>query len=141
MVLILLHAKAYKSNERTKNKKRVLYPNKRPSVFLWQGQLYKERIRSLFYGFNRIIWEGTHHGGLFEQYQKWNGVYGAQAAAAEHWYRKSFWSYIKQAAGGHFNPRNDVRFFVVHQQMKAKIVRVMRTVGKIDYSKWIYILK
>jgi monofunctional biosynthetic peptidoglycan transglycosylase len=22
-------------------------------------------------------------------------VYGAQAAAAEHWYRKSFWSYTK----------------------------------------------
>jgi monofunctional biosynthetic peptidoglycan transglycosylase len=44
-------------------------------MYFFEGRSYiKERIRSLFYGFNRnYLGQGTHHGGLFEQYRNGNG--------------------------------------------------------------------
>jgi hypothetical protein len=84
MVLILLCKSLQKSNERGKNKKEeALYPNKRPRMYFFgKADIYKERIRSLFYG-NRNLKERIMEV-LFEQHlKKW--VYGAQA---EHWYRK-----------------------------------------------------
>jgi monofunctional biosynthetic peptidoglycan transglycosylase len=89
MVLILPCKSLQKTTrERRRIKEEALYPNKRPRIFLWQGQrLYKERIKSLFYGLIEIIWGKER---IMEVYlnsiRKWEmkHYYGPEATDREH---------------------------------------------------------
>jgi monofunctional biosynthetic peptidoglycan transglycosylase len=98
--------KPTKATRGAKNKRRKLYPNKRPSVFLWQGRSYiRKGLEAYFTVLIEIIWGKER---IMEVYlnsiEMEMVVYGAQAAA-EHWYRKRSWGLTpKQAAVQPFCP-------------------------------------
>ena len=136
--------KAYKSNERGRRIKggSTISQQTAKNVFLWQGRSYvRKGLEAYFTVLIEIIWGKER---IMEVYlnsiEMGNGVYGAQAAA-EHWYRKEAAGLTpKQAAGIAAILPNPRKYAATSSssyinRRKAKIVRVMRTVGKIDYSK------
>ena len=136
--------KAYKSNERGRRIKggSTISQQTAKNVFLWQGRSYlRKGLEAYFTVLIEIIWGKER---IMEVYlnsiEMGNGVYGAQAAA-EHWYRKGASSLTPMQAAGIAailpNPRkySATSSSSYINRRKAKIVRVMRTVGKIDYSK------
>ena len=136
--------KAYKSNERGRRIKggSTISQQTAKNVFLWQGRSYlRKGLEAYFTVLIEIIWGKER---IMEVYlnsiEMGNGVYGAQAAA-QHWYRKDASSLTPMQAAGIAailpNPRkySATSSSSYINRRKAKIVRVMRTVGKIDYSK------
>jgi monofunctional biosynthetic peptidoglycan transglycosylase len=136
--------KAYKSNERGRRIKggSTISQQTAKNVFLWQGRSYlRKGLEAYFTVLIELIWGKER---IMEVYlnsiEMGNGVYGAQAAA-EHWYRKDAFSLTPMQAAGIAailpNPRkySATSSSSYINRRKAKIVRVMRTVGKIDYSK------
>jgi monofunctional biosynthetic peptidoglycan transglycosylase len=136
--------KAYKSNERGRRIKggSTISQQTAKNVFLWQGRSYlRKGLEAYFTVLIELIWGKER---IMEVYlnsiEMGNGVYGAQAAA-EHWYRKGTSSLTPLQAAGIAailpNPRkySATSSSSYINRRKAKIVRVMRTVGKIDYSK------
>jgi monofunctional biosynthetic peptidoglycan transglycosylase len=136
--------KAYKSNERGRRIKggSTISQQTAKNVFLWQGRSYlRKGLEAYFTGLIEIIWGKER---IMEVYlnsiEMGNGVYGAQAAT-EHWYRKDASSLTTMQAAGIAailpNPRkySATSSSTYINRRKAKIVRVMRQVGKIDYPK------
>ena len=136
--------KAYKSNERGRRIKggSTISQQTAKNVFLWQGRSYlRKGLEAYLTVLIEIIWGKER---IMEVYlnsiEMGNGVYGAQAAA-EHWYRKGASSLTPMQAAGIAailpNPRkySATSSSSYINRRKAKIVRVMRQVGKIDYSK------
>ncbi|WP_426062808.1 monofunctional biosynthetic peptidoglycan transglycosylase [Flavobacterium sp. DSP2-3-1] len=136
--------KAYKSNERGRRIKggSTISQQTAKNVFLWQGRSYlRKGLEAYFTVLIEIIWGKER---IMEVYlnsiEMGNGVYGAQAAT-EHWYRKDASSLtLMQAAGIAAilpNPRkySATSSSTYINRRKAKIVRVMRQVGKIEYPK------
>lgn len=136
--------KAYKSNERGRRIKggSTISQQTAKNVFLWQGRSYlRKGLEAYFTVLIEIIWGKER---IMEVYlnsiEMGNGVYGAQAAA-EHWYRKGASSLTPMQAAGIAailpNPRkySATSSSSYINRRKAKIVRVMRQVGKIEYSK------
>ena len=134
--------KAYKSNERGRRIKggSTISQQTAKNVFLWQGRSYvRKGLEAYFTVLIEIIWGKER---IMEVYlnsiEMGNGVYGAQAAA-EHWYRKGASGLTpKQAAGIAAILPNPRKYAATSSssyinRRKAKIVRVMRTVGKIEY--------
>jgi len=136
--------KAYKSNERGRRIKggSTISQQTAKNVFLWQGRSYlRKGLEAYFTGLIEIIWGKER---IMEVYlnsiEMGNGVYGAQAAT-EHWYRKDASSLTTMQAAGIAailpNPRkySATSSSTYINRRKAKIVRVMRQVGKIEYPK------
>ena len=136
--------KAYKSNERGRRIKggSTISQQTAKNVFLWQGRSYlRKGLEAYFTVLIEIIWGKER---IMEVYlnsiEMGNGVYGAQAAT-QHWYRKDASSLTPMQAAGIAailpNPRkySATSSSSYINRRKAKIVRVMRTVGKIYYSK------
>ncbi|MGZ9676982.1 monofunctional biosynthetic peptidoglycan transglycosylase [Flavobacterium sp. GNP001] len=136
--------KAYKSNERGRRIKggSTISQQTAKNVFLWQGRSYlRKGLEAYFTVLIELIWGKER---IMEVYlnsiEMGNGVYGAQAAA-EHWYRKGASSLTpKQAAGIAAILPNPRKYSATSSSSyinnrKTKIVRIMRSVGKIDYAK------
>ncbi len=136
--------KAYKSNERGRRIKggSTISQQTAKNIFLWQGRSYlRKGLEAYFTVLIELIWGKER---IMEVYlnsiEMGNGVYGAQAAA-EHWYRKGASSLTpKQAAGIAAILPNPRKYSATSSSSyinnrKAKIVRIMRTVGKVNYPK------
>jgi len=136
--------KAYKSNERGRRIKggSTISQQTAKNVFLWQGRSYlRKGLEAYFTVLIEIIWGKER---IMEVYlnsiEMGNGVYGAQAAT-EHWYRKDASSLTTMQAAGIAailpNPRkySATSSSTYINRRKAKIVRVMRQVGKVEYPK------
>jgi monofunctional biosynthetic peptidoglycan transglycosylase len=134
--------KAYKSNERGRKIKggSTITQQTAKNVFLWQGRSYlRKGLEAYFTVLIELIWGKER---IMEVYlnsiEMGDGVYGAQAAA-EHWYRKDAANLTPiQAAGIAAILPNPRRFTATSSssyinRRKSKIMRVMRTVGKIEY--------
>lgn len=134
--------KAYKSNERGRRIKggSTISQQTAKNVFLWQGRSYiRKGLEAYFTVLIEFIWGKER---IMEVYlnsiEMGDGVYGAQAAA-EHWYRKDATNLTKKQAAGIAailpNPRKytatSSSSYV--NRRKDKIMRVMRTIGKIEY--------
>lgn len=134
--------KAYKSNERGRRIKggSTISQQTAKNVFLWQGRSYlRKGLEAYFTVLIETIWGKKR---IMEVYlnsiEMGDGVYGAQAAG-EHWYRKEAANLTPQQAAGIAailpNPR---KFKATSSSSyinnrKAKIVRIMRHVGKLKY--------
>ncbi|WP_367755704.1 monofunctional biosynthetic peptidoglycan transglycosylase [Flavobacterium sp. WC2430] len=134
--------KAYKSNERGRRIKggSTISQQTAKNVFLWQGRSYlRKGLEAYFTVLIEVIWGKER---IMEVYlnsiEMGDGVYGAQAAA-EHWYRKDAANLTPlQAAGIAAILPNPRRFTATSSSSyinnrKTKIMRVMRTIGKIEY--------
>jgi monofunctional biosynthetic peptidoglycan transglycosylase len=134
--------KAYKNNERGRRIKggSTISQQTAKNVFLWQGRSYiRKGLEAYFTVLIELIWGKER---IMEVYlnsiEMGNGVYGAQAAA-EHWYRKDAANLTpRQAAGIAAILPNPRKYTATSSssyvnKRKDKIVRVMRTVGKIEY--------
>ena len=134
--------KAYKSNERGRKIKggSTISQQTAKNVFLWQGRSYfRKGLEAYFTVLIEFVWGKER---IMEVYlnsiEMGNGVYGAQAAS-EHWYRKGAKDLTPiQAAGIAAILPNPRRFTATSSSSyinnrKRKIMRVMRTVGKIKY--------
>ena len=134
--------KAYKSNERGRRIKggSTISQQTAKNVFLWQGRSYlRKGLEAYFTVLIEAIWGKKR---IIEVYlnsiEMGDGVYGAQAAA-EYWYRKDAAILTPQQAAGIAailpNPRKykATSSSSYINNRKAKIVRVMRHVGKIEY--------
>ena len=134
--------KAYKNNERGRRIKggSTISQQTAKNVFLWQGRSYfRKGLEAYFTVLIEFIWGKER---IMEVYlnsiEMADGVYGAQAAT-EHWYRKDAKSLTPiQAAGIAAILPNPRRFSATSSSSyinnrKAKIVRLMRTIGKIRY--------
>ena len=134
--------KAYKSNERGRRIKggSTISQQTAKNVFLWQGRSYlRKGLEAYFTVLIEFIWGKER---IMEVYlnsiEMGDGVYGAQAAA-EHWYRKDAANLTKKQAAGIAailpNPRKYTATSSSSyiNRRKDKIMRVMRTVGKIEY--------
>jgi monofunctional biosynthetic peptidoglycan transglycosylase len=135
--------KAYKNNERGRKIKggSTISQQTAKNVFLWQGRSYlRKGLEAYFTVLIECIWGKER---IMEVYlnsiEMGDGVYGAQAAA-EHWYRKDASSLTpRQAAGIAAILPNPRKFTATSSSSyinnrKTKIMRVMRTVEKIDYK-------
>lgn len=134
--------KAYKSNERGRRIKggSTISQQTAKNVFLWQGRSYlRKGLEAYFTVLIEFIWGKER---IMEVYlnsiEMGDGVYGAQAAA-EHWYRKDAANLTPlQAAGIAAILPNPRKFTATSSSSyinnrKTKIMRVMRSVGKIEY--------
>lgn len=134
--------KAYKSNERGRRIKggSTISQQTAKNVFLWQGRSYlRKGLEAYFTVLIETIWGKKR---IMEVYlnsiEMGDGVYGAQAAA-EHWYRKDAANLTPQQAAGIAailpNPRKykATSSSSYINNRKAKIVRIMRHVGKLEY--------
>ncbi|MFV7235115.1 monofunctional biosynthetic peptidoglycan transglycosylase [Flavobacterium sp. ZB4R12] len=134
--------KAYKSNERGRRIKggSTISQQTAKNVFLWQGRSYlRKGLEAYFTVLIETIWGKKR---IMEVYlnsiEMGDGVYGAQAAA-EHWYRKDASNLTPiQAAGIAAILPNPRKYSATSSssyinRRKAKIVRVMRHVGRIEY--------
>lgn len=134
--------KAYKDNTRGRRIKggSTISQQTAKNVFLWQGRSYiRKGLEAYFTVLIELIWGKER---IMEVYlnsiEMGDGVYGAQAAA-EHWYRKDAANLTKRQAAGIAailpNPRKYTATSSSSyiNRRKDKIVRVMRTVGKIEY--------
>lgn len=134
--------KAYKNNERGRRIKggSTISQQTAKNVFLWQGRSYiRKGLEAYFTVLIELIWGKER---IMEVYlnsiEMGDGVYGAQAAA-EHWYRKDAANLTKKQAAGIAailpNPRKytatSSSSYV--NRRKDKIMRIMRTIGKIEY--------
>ena len=110
------------------------------NVFLWQGRSYlRKGLEAYFTVLIELIWGKER---IMEVYlnsiEMGNGVYGAQAAT-QHWYRKDASSLTKMQAAGIAailpNPRkySATSSSSYINKRKAKIVRIMQHIGKIEY--------
>jgi monofunctional biosynthetic peptidoglycan transglycosylase len=134
--------KAYKNNERGRRIKggSTISQQTAKNVFLWQGRSYiRKGLEAYFTVLIELVWGKER---IMEVYlnsiEMGNGVYGAQAAS-EYWYRKDAADLTPiQAAGIAAILPNPRKFTATSSssyinRRKSKIVRVMRTVGKIKY--------
>ena len=134
--------KAYKSNERGRRIKggSTISQQTAKNVFLWQGRSYlRKGLEAYFTVLIEIIWGKER---IMEVYlnsiEMGDGIYGAQAAT-QHWYRKDATSLTPLEAAGIAailpNPRKykATSSSSYINNRKSKIVRIMRTVGKIEY--------
>ncbi|GEL10141.1 monofunctional biosynthetic peptidoglycan transglycosylase [Flavobacterium glycines] len=134
--------KAYKNNERGRRIKggSTISQQTAKNVFLWQGRSYlRKALEAYFTVLIELIWGKER---IMEVYlnsiEMGDGIYGAQAAA-EHWYRKDAANLTKKQAAGIAailpNPRKYTATSSSSyiNRRKDKIMRVMRTVGKIEY--------
>ncbi|MBE0393172.1 MULTISPECIES: monofunctional biosynthetic peptidoglycan transglycosylase [unclassified Flavobacterium] len=134
--------KAYKSNSRGRKIKggSTISQQTAKNVFLWQGRSYlRKGLEAYFTVLIELIWGKER---IMEVYlnsiEMGDGVYGAQAAA-QHWYRKDAANLTPiQAAGIAAILPSPRRFTATSSSSyinnrKKKIMRVMRTVGKINY--------
>lgn len=134
--------KAYKSNERGRRIKggSTISQQTAKNVFLWQGRSYlRKGLEAYFTVLIETIWGKRR---IMEVYlnsiEMGDGVYGAEAAA-QHWYRKDVSSLTPQQAAGIAailpNPRkySATSSSSYINNRKAKIVRIMRHVGKLEY--------
>lgn len=134
--------KAYKSNERGRRIKggSTISQQTAKNVFLWQGRSYfRKGLEAYFTVLIELIWGKER---IMEVYlnsiEMGNGVYGAQAAT-EHWYRKDASSLTPMQAAGIAailpNPRkySATSSSSYINNRKAKIVRLMRHMGRIKY--------
>ncbi|MBC5840266.1 monofunctional biosynthetic peptidoglycan transglycosylase [Flavobacterium sp. F-380] len=134
--------KAYKNNERGRKIKggSTISQQTAKNVFLWQGRSYlRKGLEAYFTVLIELVWGKER---IMEVYlnsiEMGDGVYGAQAAA-EYWYRKDAENLTPiQAAGIAAILPNPRKFKATSSssyinKRKSKIVRVMRTVGKINY--------
>jgi monofunctional biosynthetic peptidoglycan transglycosylase len=134
--------KAYKSNERGRRIKggSTISQQTAKNVFLWQGRSYfRKGLEAYFTVLIEFIWGKER---IMEVYlnsiEMGNGVYGAQGAA-KYWYRKDAEDLTPiQAAGIAAILPSPRRFTATSSSSyinnrKTKIMRVMRTVGKIKY--------
>jgi monofunctional biosynthetic peptidoglycan transglycosylase len=134
--------KAYKNNERGRRIKggSTISQQTAKNVFLWQGRSYiRKGLEAYFTVLIELIWGKER---IMEVYlnsiEMGNGVYGAQAAS-QYWYRKDAADLTPiQAAGIAAILPNPRKFTATSSssyinRRKSKIVRVMRTVGKIKY--------
>lgn len=134
--------KAYKNNERGRKIKggSTISQQTAKNVFLWQGRSYlRKALEAYFTLLIELIWGKER---IMEVYlnsiEMGDGIYGAQAAA-EHWYRKDAANLTKKQAAGIAailpNPRKYTATSSSSyiNRRKDKIMRVMRTVGKIEY--------
>lgn len=134
--------KAYKNNERGRRIKggSTISQQTAKNVFLWQGRSYiRKGLEAYFTVLIELIWGKER---IMEVYlnsiEMGNGVYGAQAAA-EHWYRKDAANLTPRQAAGIAAILPSPRKYTATSsssyvnKRKDKIVRVMRTVGKIEY--------
>lgn len=134
--------KAYKNNERGRKIKggSTISQQTAKNVFLWQGRSYiRKGLEAYFTVLIELIWGKER---IMEVYlnsiEMGNGVYGAQAAS-QYWYRKDAADLTPtQAAGIAAILPNPRKFTATSSssyinKRKSKIVRVMRTVGKIKY--------
>lgn len=134
--------KAYKNNERGRRIKggSTISQQTAKNVFLWQGRSYiRKGLEAYFTVLIELIWGKER---IMEVYlnsiEMGDGVYGAQAAA-EHWYRKDATNLTKKQAAGIAailpNPRKytatSSSSYV--NRRKDKIMRIMRTIGEIEY--------
>ncbi len=134
--------KAFKNNERGRRIKggSTISQQTAKNVFLWQGRSYvRKGLEAYFTVLIELIWGKER---IMEVYlnsiEMGNGVYGAQAAT-QHWYGKDAGSLTKTQAAGIAailpNPRkySATGSSSYINNRKAKIVRVMRHIGKIEY--------
>lgn len=134
--------KAFKNNERGRRIKggSTISQQTAKNVFLWQGRSYiRKGLEAYFTVLIELIWGKER---IMEVYlniiEMGDGVYGAQAAT-EHWYRKDASSLTKTQAAGIAailpNPRkySATSSSSYINNRKAKIVRLMRYVGTIEY--------
>lgn len=134
--------KAYKNNERGRRIKggSTISQQTAKNVFLWQGRSYlRKGLEAYFTVLIELIWGKER---IMEVYlnsiEMGNGVYGAQAAA-EHWYRKDAVNLTpKQAAGIAAILPNPRKYTATSSSSyinnrKAKILRVMKHLGKVRY--------
>ncbi|MFV8324531.1 monofunctional biosynthetic peptidoglycan transglycosylase [Flavobacterium sp. ZS1P14] len=134
--------KAYKSNERGRRIKggSTISQQTAKNVFLWQGRSYlRKGLEAYFTVLIETIWGKRR---IMEVYlnsiEMGDGVYGAEAAA-QHWYRKDVSSLTSQQAAGIAailpNPRkySATSSSSYINNRKAKIVRIMRHMGKLEY--------
>ncbi|MBC5839555.1 monofunctional biosynthetic peptidoglycan transglycosylase [Flavobacterium muglaense] len=134
--------KAYKSNERGRRIKggSTISQQTAKNVFLWQGRSYlRKALEAYFTVLIEVIWGKER---IMEVYlnsiEMGDGIYGAQAAT-EHWYRKDASSLTPLQAAGIAailpNPRKykATSSSSYINNRKTKIMKVMRTVGKINY--------
>ena len=134
--------KAYKNNERGRRIKggSTISQQTAKNVFLWHGKSYlRKGLEAYFTVLIELIWGKER---IMEVYlnsiEMGNGVYGAQAAT-QHWYRKDAVSLTKMQAAGIAailpNPRkySATSSSSYINNRKAKIVRIMRHIGKIEY--------
>jgi monofunctional biosynthetic peptidoglycan transglycosylase len=134
--------KAMKNNEKGKKIKggSTISQQTAKNVFLWQGRSYlRKGLEAYFTVLIELVWGKER---IMEVYlnsiEMGNGVYGAQAAS-EHWYRKGAAHLSAQEAAGiaailpnprKFKASNSSSYI---NRRKAKIVRVMRHIGKLEY--------
>jgi monofunctional biosynthetic peptidoglycan transglycosylase len=134
--------KAYKNNERGRKIKggSTISQQTAKNVFLWQGRSYlRKGLEAYFTFLIELVWGKKR---IMEVYlnsiEMGDGVYGAQAAS-QYWYRKDAENLTPiQAAGIAAILPNPRKFKATSSssyinKRKSKIVRVMRTVGKINY--------
>jgi monofunctional biosynthetic peptidoglycan transglycosylase len=134
--------KAFKNNNKGRRLKggSTISQQTAKNVFLWQGRSYlRKGLEAYFTFLIEIIWGKER---IMEVYlnsiEMGNGVYGAQAAT-QHWYRKDAVSLTKMQAAGIAailpNPRkySATSSSSYINNRKAKIVRIMRYIGKIEY--------
>jgi monofunctional biosynthetic peptidoglycan transglycosylase len=134
--------KAYKNNERGRRIKggSTISQQTAKNVFLWQGRSYlRKALEAYFTVLIELIWGKER---IMEVYlnsiEMGNGIYGAQAAT-QHWYRKDAKSLTKTQAAGIAailpNPRkySATSSSSYINNRKAKIVRIMGHIGKIEY--------
>jgi monofunctional biosynthetic peptidoglycan transglycosylase len=134
--------KAYKNNERGRRIKggSTISQQTAKNVFLWQGRSYlRKGLEAYFTVLIEVIWGKER---IMEVYmnsiEMGDCVYGAQAAA-EHWYRKDAMNLTPiQAAGIAAILPSPRKYSATSSSSyinnrKSKIMRVMRTVGKIEY--------
>jgi len=134
--------KAYKNNERGRRIKggSTISQQTAKNVFLWHGRSYlRKGLEAYFTVLIELIWGKER---IMEVYlnsiEMGNGVYGAQAAT-QHWYGKNCSSLTKMQAAGIAailpNPRkySATRSSSYINKRKARIVRIMGYIGKIEY--------
>jgi monofunctional biosynthetic peptidoglycan transglycosylase len=134
--------KAYKNNERGRRIKggSTISQQTAKNVFLWQGRSYfRKGLEAYFTVLIELIWGKER---IMEVYlnsiEMGDGIYGAQAAT-QYWYRKDASSLTPMQAAGIAailpNPRKykATGSSSYINNRKARIVRVMRHIGKIRY--------
>ena len=136
--------KAFKNNNRGRKLKggSTISQQTAKNVFLWQGRSYVRKGFEAYFTFLiELIWGKKR---IMEVYlnsiEMGDGVYGVQAAS-QHWYGKNAADVTQiQAAGIAAILPNPRKYKALNSSnyinlRKAKIVRVMRRVGKIVYDK------
>lgn len=134
--------KAMENNEKGKKLKggSTISQQTAKNIFLWQGRSFiRKGLEAYFTILIEIIWGKER---IMEVYlnciEMGDGVYGVQAAT-EYWYHKDAHSLTKMEAAGiaailpnprKFKASNSSAYI---NRRKARIVKIMRQMGKIEY--------